>query len=219
MKCKGLPGGFPRADMGAAVVELKGMIRRAKAAYMDVAQSRIRELTDAAQYRRKMDAEIASATANCELKLDEERQRRERLERDMRESGPSAAAEPPRPRQNAGAPWIEQNEPRCVPSNARPHCVTQKRYSHIKVEHKTLPYRGSAFRKKLDEYGIKRAENVMTIGSYITVRRRLVIRNHTDLPRSTGKKPKERCMLTSIARFWLCNVHSPLEASPKAQRR
>lgn len=44
----------------------------------------------------------------------------------------------------------------------------------------------------------------MTIGGYITVGRRLIFRNLAHSSKGYRKRPAERCMLTRIARFWLC---------------
>lgn len=79
------PESFPRADFGAAIAELKGMINRVKiqperlagairkanrmqatkSANIKVAQNHIREVTEVARYRRNLDAEIAKAAENC----------------------------------------------------------------------------------------------------------------------------------------------------------
>lgn len=250
LKCDSLGEGFPRADMNAAIEELKGMIHRVKilperlagairsanrlqavkTAHLDVAQSRIRELTDAAQNRRKLDIEIETAAENCErerarvadisnlrdrcgemvakleAKLNEERVRHERFERDIRESGPSTATEPPRLSKSA-------KRRRAMDSVKRAELRAKQRKTALRNPTKIFPYVGRAkettvsrqrVTKRLDEYRIRRAENIMTLGRYITVGRRLIFRNHSDLPRNANQKPKERCMLTRIARFWLC---------------
>lgn len=244
-----LSEGFPRADMGAVMLDLKGMIKRVtlyperlagairrankmqavKSAHMDVAQNRIRELTDAVRSRRDLDAEIADAThsyeqersrlnaivslrsqcdeklASLELKMVAERQRQAQLEKDKREAGSSTGADPPKL-----SKWAKRR--RAMTPEKRAAVKAKQRKSNSRNLKKLFSYIGRAedtiiskrrVTAHLDSKGIKRAENILTIGSYVRVKRRLILRNLPE-PNCDSGIVIEKHMLTRISRFWLC---------------
>lgn len=161
-----------------------------KSANIDVAQSRIHELTDAARYRRGLDAEIANVTESCarersrladisslreqcgekiaaiEAKLVLENQNRERLGRDLLEAGRSGVIGPVRPSKSA-------KRRRGMDERRRAEIRAEVRKTEVKNPRKILKHFGRALTTevsksrvagRLNLIGIKRAENIFIIG-------------------------------------------------------